>query len=106
MISYDTHVDTFTVYAKKHGYHLEFDWAGDGYWHKLNVIERLIRQEKFDWIWWIDYDTLITNTDIKLEDLIDGSLASVSDPIRINFLFTPDWLVHLSASTIGLKSDL
>jgi hypothetical protein len=76
---------------------LEFDWFGDGYWHKIKMIERLITQEKYDWIWWIDYDTLITNTETKLEDLIDDSLASVSDPERIDLLLTPDWLVPRSA---------
>ncbi|KAF4240821.1 hypothetical protein CNMCM8980_004933 [Aspergillus fumigatiaffinis] len=54
------------------------------------MIERLIIQDEYDWIWWIDYDSLITNTDIKLEDLINDSLASVSDPDRIDLLLTPD----------------
>jgi mannan polymerase II complex MNN10 subunit len=87
-----------TAYASKHSYHLEFDWSGDGYWHKVKMIERLIIQDEYDWIWWIDYDSLITNTDIKLEDLINDSLASVSDPDRIDLLLTPDWFVYLLTS--------
>ncbi|KAJ5454064.1 uncharacterized protein N7458_005020 [Penicillium daleae] len=90
-------------YAGKHGYHLEFDWFGDGYWHKLDMMEQLIAHAKYDWIWWIDYDTLITNTDTKLEDLIEGSLASVSDPNRINFLLTSDCF-KLNAGSMLLRS--
>jgi len=79
------------VYTQKHGYHLEFDWVGDGFWHKLNMIDRLIKQNKYNWIWWIDFDTLITNTTVKLEDLIEESLATAPDPNQIDMILTPDW---------------
>ncbi|GFF22900.1 probable alpha-1,2-galactosyltransferase gmh2 [Aspergillus udagawae] len=68
------------------------------------MIEQLITQEDYDWIWWIDYDTLITNTDTKLENLIDDSLASVSAPDRINFLLTPDCF-NLNAGSMLLRSS-
>ena len=70
---------------------MEFDWFGDGYWHKLNIIERLVKQKNYSWIWWIDFDTLITNTEVRLEDLIEESLANVSDPNRIDMILTADW---------------
>ena len=79
------------MYASRHGYHMEFDWFGERYWHKLNMVERLIQQQRYDWIWWIDYDTLITNTTVKLEDLIEESLATAPDPIKIDMILTRDW---------------
>ena len=54
------------VYAQKHNYHLEFDWVGDG---------------------------LITNTTVRLEDLIDESLATAPDPEKVDMILTPDWFV-------------
>ena len=79
------------MYAKKHGYHLEFDWSGDGFWHKLTMIDRLIHRNAYDWIWWIDFDTLITNMTVKLEDLIEESLANATNPDQIDMILTPDW---------------
>lgn len=79
------------MYVKKHGYHLEFDFSGDGFWHKINIVHRLVQQKKYDWIWWIDFDTLITNTTIRLEDLIEESLATVPDPNKIDMILNRDW---------------
>jgi hypothetical protein len=60
-------------------------------WHKLNMIEYLIRTEEYDWIWWIDYDTVITNTDIKLEDIIRDVLKGAKNPDDIDLILTADW---------------
>jgi mannan polymerase II complex MNN10 subunit len=62
-------------------------------WHKLNMIEYLVRTGDYDWIWWIDYDTVITNTTIKLEDIIAEALHSdeVANPDNIHFILTADW---------------
>jgi mannan polymerase II complex MNN10 subunit len=73
---------------------MEFDWFGDGFWHKLNMIERLIQHNQYDWIWWIDFDTIITNTTVKLEDLIQESLVNVTDPNNIDMILTPDWYIY------------
>jgi mannan polymerase II complex MNN10 subunit len=78
-------------YAQKHGYHIEFDWHGDGFWHKLNILERLIKRKKYDWILMIDFDTLITNMTVKVEDLVEESIAQAPDPKKIDIIFTPDW---------------
>jgi mannan polymerase II complex MNN10 subunit len=60
-------------------------------WHKLEMIERAIASEKYDWIWWIDFDTLITNMAIRLEDIILEALGSRTDPHAVNLLLTADW---------------
>jgi mannan polymerase II complex MNN10 subunit len=60
-------------------------------WHKLEMIERAIASEKYDWIWWVDFDTLITNMTVKLEDIIFESLAEHTNPASIQLLLTADW---------------
>lgn len=47
-------------------------------WHKFTMMERLITAGTHDWIWWIDFDTLVTNLDIRLDDIITESLYNVS----------------------------
>ena len=57
------------------------------------MMERLIKQDKYDWLWWMDFDTLITNTDIKVADIIQETLANVTKPDDIDYLTTHDWYV-------------
>lgn len=84
------------AYARKHGYDLIIDYEGkEGIpglmWHKFVMIERLIRARQHDWIWWVDFDTLITNGNIKLVDIIRDSLTNVTAPNDIDLLLTADW---------------
>lgn len=60
-------------------------------WLKFDMIERLIQAEQHDWIWWMDFDTLITNTTVKLEDVISETLANSTEPDNTDFLVTDDW---------------
>lgn len=55
------------------------------------MMERLIKSGKWDWIWWMDFDTLITNTDIKVADIIEETLKNVTKPEDIDYLTTHDW---------------
>jgi len=61
-------------YARKHGYDLVVDYknlAPKGpVWHKMIMVENAINTNKYDWIWWLDFDTLVTNMTIKVEDII------------------------------------
>ncbi|KAI9830413.1 MAG: hypothetical protein M1826_004836 [Phylliscum demangeonii] len=77
-------------YARKHGYDLKFDVKGPGFWHKLTMLENIVKEGKADWIWWIDFDTLITNTTIKLEDLIADALDGHPNPDGVDMILTPD----------------
>jgi mannan polymerase II complex MNN10 subunit len=60
-------------------------------WHKFDMVQRVINGSQHDWVWWIDFDTLVTNMNIKIEDIIEEQLANVTNPDKIDFLFTPDW---------------
>ena|SRR2546423_4477469 len=79
------------AYANRHGYDIKADFEGAGPWHKLNMIESAIKLERFDWIWWIDFDTLITNTTIKVTDIIEEALEKHPNPNSVSMIFTPDW---------------
>lgn len=60
-------------------------------WHKFEMVQSAINATLYDWIWWIDFDTLVTNMNIKVEDIIEEALGNVTNPDKIDFLFTPDW---------------
>jgi mannan polymerase II complex MNN10 subunit len=60
-------------------------------WHKFVMLEEVMAAGKHDWIWWIDFDTLITNNTIKLSDIISESLSNYTRPAEIDFLLTADW---------------
>ncbi|KAF1951811.1 hypothetical protein CC80DRAFT_508458 [Byssothecium circinans] len=81
-------------YTRRHGYDFIIDYEAHAdrgtMWWKFEMIARLIREKKYDWLWWIDFDTLITNTDIKLTDIIEETLANVTNPGEIDYLLTHD----------------
>ncbi|ORX95314.1 galactosyl transferase GMA12/MNN10 family-domain-containing protein [Clohesyomyces aquaticus] len=81
-------------YARRHGYDLVVDYEAHSQrgttWWKYNMMERLIKTDKYDWMWWIDFDTLITNTDIKIADIIDETLANVTNAHEIDILTSHD----------------
>ncbi|OCK76036.1 glycosyltransferase family 34 protein [Lepidopterella palustris CBS 459.81] len=81
-------------YVKRHGYDLIVDYESHSTrgttWLKFDMVERLINANQHDWIWWMDFDTLITNTTIKVEDIINESLANSTAPADVDFLVTND----------------
>ena len=60
-------------------------------WHKFVMIERTIATGQYDWVWWLDFDTLITNTTIRVADIIEGALAGAANPDDVDYIFTNDW---------------
>jgi mannan polymerase II complex MNN10 subunit len=60
-------------------------------WHKLVMLEEVMAAGSHDWIWWIDFDTLITNHTVALSDLISKSLSKYAEPDQIDFFLTADW---------------
>lgn len=81
-------------YVRRHGYDLIVDYEAHTersvvYW-KFDMIEKIIKSGKYDWIWWLDFDTLFTNTDVKIEDIIEEELRNVTNPEEIDMLVTHD----------------
>jgi mannan polymerase II complex MNN10 subunit len=85
-------------YANLHHYDFIIDMEANNQrglmWHKFDMVQRVINGSQHDWVWWIDFDTLVMNHKIKVENIIADALAEVSNPDKIDFLFTPDWYAH------------
>ncbi|KAF2196981.1 hypothetical protein GQ43DRAFT_382084 [Delitschia confertaspora ATCC 74209] len=81
-------------YARRHKHDFIVDYETHSersvVWAKFDMIERLIKSNKYDWIWWMDFDTLITNTDIKITDVIRENLKNATNPGQIDYLLTHD----------------
>lgn len=96
--------DVTTEYAVKHNYDLVFDFepsSGHGKsWDKLNItrdtIQKVLSGEgQYQWVWMLDYDTLITNSAVKLEELVEKALAFAEKEGKsrhaIQMILTRDW---------------
>ena len=62
-------------YCEKHGYDLilktkDFQIQHLGF-EKLRLVHDILKEGKYDWVYWCSCDTMITNYNIRLEDLID-----------------------------------
>ncbi|CAE7000514.1 hypothetical protein CFE70_001015 [Pyrenophora teres f. teres 0-1] len=82
-------------YARRHGYDFVADYeahssTGNPVYWKFDMVERLIKSKKYDWIWWIDFDSLVTNTAVKLAEIIDEELQKASSPDEVDFIFSHD----------------
>ena len=67
-------------YAQQHNYDLIVHYSAATkdinlpVWYNLDMIEDTIKKKQYEWIWWIDFDSLITNKEIKLETIIAEAL--------------------------------
>lgn len=88
-------------YAKKHGYdvfiyHKLLDNTRPAPWSKIIAIQKHLAD--YDWIYWSDADSLIMNTDIKLENLIDEKFDLViSKECYYGYLNTGSFLIKNSS---------
>jgi len=76
---YEHSISEFYQYSKIHGYKFilntkRYDDGRDLYYMKLHVITEAIieglKTKEYDWIFWVDGDTAITNPNIKLETFL------------------------------------
>ena len=68
-------------YCEKHSYDLiiqndNFSIPHLGF-EKLAMIKRTLETGKYDWVYWCGSDTMITNYNIKIEDLIDDNYCFI-----------------------------
>jgi hypothetical protein len=84
-------IDNHKRYAKKHGYAyyiengkgaLDDDNKVDSraaVWSKISALLRHMADDKHDWYWALDMDTLFMNSTIKAEDILDDNYDLVVD---------------------------
>jgi hypothetical protein len=81
-------------YAEKHGYDLfdeskSLDTSRPPSWSKIKAVQRLLTEEQCDWVFWLDADTVIMNSDIRIEEFLP-----VDGP---DFIVTPEKRNHINA---------
>lgn len=62
-------------YAKKHGYDCIYftetiDKTRPPQWSKIKAVEYFLNE--YEWVWWLDIDALVIDTNKKLESIIDN----------------------------------
>lgn len=90
-------------YAEKHGYlavpktdnfspeQVHFDKF-------VHILQVMKDNPSVDWVWWVDNDAMITNFDIKVEDLVDNDYHIIM-PTDIAALNTGSFLVRNSTQS-------
>ncbi|KAK3081174.1 hypothetical protein LTS18_009429 [Coniosporium uncinatum] len=96
-------------YGQKHNYDVFIDFEAKDeqglMWHKFNMVERLVNDpdKDYDWIWWLDFDVLITNHTVALADIITDNLVNATNPDEIDFMLTPDCM-ELNAGSMLFRA--
>lgn len=67
-------------YANKYGYYLfdeseHLDHSRPPSWSKITAARRLLMEENCTWVWWLDADTVIMNSEKRVEDFLPTSDA-------------------------------
>ena len=62
-------------YCDKHGYQLfnesaQLDTSRPPSWSKIRAAHRLLTEEDCDWVYWMDADTVIMNSDKRIEEFL------------------------------------
>jgi hypothetical protein len=100
----DLTMDNKIQYARKYNYvvydesHVVNGTRGPS-WFKIIAVQRLLREENCDWVFWMDADIVIMNSTIKLEDFLPYDFISDTNQ-------QPQYDLLLSADTLrGINSD-
>ena len=72
-------------YCEKHGYHLfdeseNLDTTRPPSWSKVVAARRLLTQEHCDWVFWMDADTVIMNSNQRVQDFLPETQDFVIAP--------------------------
>jgi hypothetical protein len=91
------------MYCEKHDYELviEKDLLDNNlppHWSKLLLMKKLLSNNSYDYIVWLDADILICNHDIKLEDIMKKYMDNKS------FLLTRDISEHINTGVWFVKN--
>jgi hypothetical protein len=88
------------AYAKKNNYDFYYfdniiDSSKPPQWNKILAIQKILEKGIYDWVWWIDIDSLILNFDIKLESIIDENYEMI---------FTQNTYSYISSGSCFFKN--
>lgn len=76
-------------YCHKHGYQLfnesrtSLDTSRPPSWSKIRAAQRLLKEEQCDWVFWMDADTVIMNSNKRIEDFLPTAETGIDLIITI-----------------------
>lgn len=97
-------------YAQKHEYDFVcqtalLDSARPPAWSKILLVQKLLPH--YDWVFWMDADTLVMNDQIRLENLIDSQYIFIgSEELSVAPLNTGVFLVKNNPLAFQLLKDI
>jgi len=82
-------------------------------WGKFDMLRRVIDAGQHDWVWWMDFDTLITNMTTKVEDVVERGLKAavargdvkVGGEDEVDWLVSEDWYVVVCLRALSSPTD-
>lgn len=69
-----------------------------GVWAKIPVVNETLNRGTFEWVLWMDFDTLFTNMALKMESFMEDVHANHLDRLNtgqqwsdVDIIVAPDW---------------
>lgn len=86
-----------TEYCNRHGYtlHREFCEPDAGF-DRADLLRALAFTGRYDWLWWVGSDVLITNPEITLESLVEQP-KSIVIACDVNEWNADSWLINAAS---------
>jgi hypothetical protein len=80
------------------------DGKSSGVWNKIVFLNQTLQSGKYDWVLWMDFDTLFTDMRSTIEDFMDECKMDIETSggdrlwTDINIIAAPDWYVILHSN--------
>ncbi|AYV82674.1 MAG: putative glycosyltransferase [Hyperionvirus sp.] len=73
------HNDNLNEYVKKWGYkYIYYDKCNHNiYWCKIHMVLDALKSNEYDYVMWLDSDTIIKNIDIRLDDIVNKYASDI-----------------------------
>lgn len=71
----------------------EYDDKG-GVWSKIVLVNETLETGNFEWVLWMDFDSLFTNMSTKMEDFMENAKNYLKEGQRwedVSIIAAPDW---------------
>lgn len=94
------------LYVEKHGYRLfneskrSLDTSRPPSWSKTRAVKRLLQEEGCEWVFWMDADTVIMNSSVKMESFLPVTYDLLMTEEKGNSWNAGAWVMRNSAWSI------
>lgn len=65
-----------------------------GVWSKIPLVNETLETGKFEWVLWMDFDSLFTNMSSKMEDFMENATTYLKEGQNwedVSMIAGPDW---------------